>query len=110
MELEIVVTQHLDAQLLVLLGELDVLTAPKLREAFLKVYGQSPETIVIDVRALDFLDSTGLDLFVAFFRRARLAHKRLCFIIGHGPAARIFRITGYDRAFEIIGDMSDLNR
>lgn len=54
-------------------GEVDLYTAPKLREHLDEaVQGQSP-TVVVDLGQLDFIDSTGLGVLVGALKQARTA-------------------------------------
>src|SRR4051812_44139396 len=51
-------------------GELDVYATPALRAALTNVERIEPELIVLDLRGLDFLDSSGLAVLVGALERA----------------------------------------
>lgn len=54
-------------------GEVDLYTAPKLREQLDgAVHGDSPQ-VVVDLGQLDFIDSTGLGVLVGALKQARAA-------------------------------------
>jgi anti-anti-sigma factor len=85
-----------DAQrhIVVLTGELDIVTAPALERAVSAALSASPRELVLDVRELSFVDSTGF--------RALLAVKERClkdgvgFAMTRGPEAvqRVFGGSG----------------
>ena len=58
------------ATLVVLRGDLDLATAPELRECLVKVIDEG-ERVVIDLEAVGFLDSAGLGILVGGLKRAR---------------------------------------
>ena len=74
-------------------GELDVATAPILRENLARVEDSGALTIMLDLRELTFIDSTGLMEFVEAKSRARENGHRLL-MSGATPAAqRLFELT-----------------
>ncbi len=51
-------------------GEVDIATAPTLREAVESILAGDPVAVVIDLSAVPFLDSTGLGVLVAAYKGA----------------------------------------
>jgi anti-sigma B factor antagonist len=86
-------------------GELDMLTAPRLDRALHRAARRAP-AIVLDLRELDFLDSSGGHLIVAARRRVRDAGGRLVVVRGHGFVERFFALVGLDRELELTGDQA----
>ena len=80
----------------VLSGELDVSTAPEVETRLLAIEAEDPPPphVVVDLRALRFIDSTGLSLLVNTHKRARAAGRRVTIVCGRGPARRILETTG----------------
>ncbi len=71
-------------------GELDASTAPQLREAF----GQRTEPrVIVDLTAIDFMDSTGLSILLNARRRHLRAGRRMVVLCPDGPARRILRLS-----------------
>src|SRR5437773_2565005 len=58
-------------------GELDLATVDELRGRLAAVEGDGAPTVVLDLRELDFLDSTGIGELLAAQRRLRAAGRRL---------------------------------
>src|SRR5205823_2770407 len=54
-------------------GELDVTTAPELRERLTALIGAGSTTILLDLAGVTFVDSTALSVLVAALKRLRQA-------------------------------------
>lgn len=50
-------------------GELDIKTAQELRESIEKLYHSEPANIIIDMKNLGFIDSTGLGMLVSLRKK-----------------------------------------
>ncbi len=87
-----------------LVGELDIASAPKFEEGLAEAEGGSPELLVLDLRGVEFIDSTGLRAVIAADERARSAGRR--FVIVRGPAAveRVFSVTQLDQRLDIVDE------
>jgi anti-sigma B factor antagonist len=84
-------------------GEVDVATAPALRDELYRLIDQGATEIVVDLSGMDFIDSTGLGVFVGALKRAREGGGGIE-LRGLKPAARkVFDITGLSSAFTIAG-------
>lgn len=82
-------------------GEVDVYTAPQLRERIMTLLAGGARHIVADLRGVDFLDSTGLGALVGGLKRLREQDGSLELVTGTDKILRIFRITGLVRAFAL---------
>jgi anti-sigma B factor antagonist len=82
-------------------GEIDVYTAPKLRERLVELVAAGEKNIVADLARVDFLDSTGLGVLVGVHRRLRANAGHLGLVCAHERLLKIFRITGLDTVFDI---------
>ena len=67
---------------LIVTGELDLVSSPVLERELEKAYGLDADAILIDLRRLAFMDSTGLHLLVKAHRRAEEAGRRLALTRG----------------------------
>jgi len=87
-------------------GELDAHDAPRLREMFAgaleraSAAGGHPR-LVLDLRAVDFLDSSALGAMVGALRRTREAGGELAVVLPEGQARRIFEITGLEGVLDV---------
>ncbi len=91
-----------DAVRVALRGELDLEHAYTFDEELRRVEALEPPCILLDLRELSFLDSTGLSRIVAARRRARKAKRRLVLVRGTAAVQRVFQLTALDEAFEIV--------
>jgi anti-sigma B factor antagonist len=82
-----------------LAGELDLGTAPQLKQA-VDAYARTGQTIVIDLREVDFVDSMGLAALVRVRHRAVSRGAVLRLVAPAQPAWAVFTLTGLDRVFE----------
>lgn len=81
---------------LTLTGELDLATAPRLGEAVDGVLARGAHTLVIDIAAITFVDSSGLRLLIALSIRAGEEGWTLALTRPAPQARAVFEITGAD--------------
>jgi anti-sigma B factor antagonist len=86
-------------------GEIDVYTAPKLREALIELVQGGTFNIVVDMEQVEFLDSTGLGVLVGGLKRVRSHDGSMTLVCTQERLLKIFRITGLTRVFEIHPDV-----
>lgn len=82
-----------DGPTVALAGELDLASAPVLREAAEPPIDEG-RPIVIDLRELTFIDSTGLGAIAGLERRARDAGARFSLVEGPPNVQRVFEVSG----------------
>ncbi len=82
-------------------GEIDVYTAPKLREQLTELVDSGRYDIVVDMSDVEFLDSTGLGVLVGGLKRVRTHDGSLHLVCTQERILKIFRITGLTRVFPI---------
>jgi len=73
-------------------GELDLDGAPRLEEELLRVEATDASSIVVDLRELHFIDSTGLRLLVMAAERSE-SNGRFAILRGPKQVHRVFEIT-----------------
>jgi anti-anti-sigma factor len=90
-------------------GELDIAGAPRVERELERLEAEEPETLVLDLRRLAFMDSTGLRLVVAADARAREQGRRLVVVRGPEAVQRIFHMTRLDERREIVDEPDALH-
>ena len=88
-------------------GEVDVYTAPRLKDRLLQVERDGVHHVVVDLTQVGFIDSVGLGVLIGALRRARAGGGTLVLA---GPNARIRRIldiTGLSSAFAVAQDVEE---
>jgi anti-sigma B factor antagonist len=86
-------------------GEIDVYTAPSLRERLNELVAAGHYDLVVDMEKVEFLDSTGLGVLVGALKRLRGVGGELFLACGQERLLKIFRITGLDRVFTMFGSV-----
>ncbi len=88
-----------DCAVLRVTGEVDVYTAPMLRERIRELAGSGAVHLIADLGQVDFLDSTGLGVLVGGLKRLREEGGSLALVITAPRILRVFQITGLTKAF-----------
>ena len=82
-------------------GEIDVYTAPKLREQIVALVDEGHYHLVVDMSGVEFLDSTGLGVLVGGLKKVRAHEGSLDLVCNQDRLLKIFRITGLAKVFVI---------
>jgi anti-sigma B factor antagonist len=82
-------------------GEIDVYTAPKLREQLAELVDSGRHDIVVDMQGVEFLDSTGLGVLVGGLKRVKQHGGSMNLVCTQERILKIFRITGLTKVFPI---------
>lgn len=82
-------------------GEVDVYTAPALRERLTALVDAGRTDLVVDLTAVRFMDSTGLGLLVGVLKRIRGLDGQLQLVIDAERLLKVFRITSLDQVFTV---------
>ena len=90
---------------LALRGELDLEHAYTFDEELRRVEARRPPCVVLDLRGLTFLDSSGLARLLAARHRARREQRRLLLVRGSAAVQRLMAITAVRDHFETVSDV-----
>lgn len=96
-----------DCAVLQVTGEVDVYTAPMLRERIRELAAKGAVHLIADLGQVDFLDSTGLGVLVGGLKRLREDGGSLALVITTPRLLRIFQITGLTKAFAAWRSVTD---
>jgi anti-sigma B factor antagonist len=95
-------TREADGKTIVAVGgEIDVYTAPKLRDKLSELVATGSYDIVVDMHEVEFLDSTGLGVLVGGLKKVRAHDGSLRLVCNQDRLLKIFRITGLAKVFVI---------
>ena len=88
----------------ILESRIDAAVALEFKEAMRKATAEGPETVVLDLGKVDFIDSSGLGAIVATMKH--LAPARKLVLAGLTPAVdKVFRLTRMDSVFSLFTSM-----
>jgi anti-sigma B factor antagonist len=88
-------------------GEVDVYTAPTLRERLSELVAAGQFHLVLDLEDVAFLDSTGLGVLVGGLKRVRAHDGSLALVCTQERILKVFRITGLTKVFRIHASVPD---
>jgi anti-anti-sigma factor len=88
------------------IGELDIATAELLDDELRRVHALNPKLLVLDLRDLTFLDSTGIRTILAADARTQEDGSALKIVRGPQEVDKVFRLTGLGERLDIVDDFS----
>ena len=106
--LEIAVEHHQGQTRVILAGELDIASTESLERELVAVERNSPGVLVLDLRRVEFIDSTGLRALIAADERARSGGRRLAIALGSDAVERLLSVTRLDQRFDVVDDPDSL--
>jgi anti-sigma B factor antagonist len=90
-----------------LTGELDLACADRLAAAILE-HAKPGGAVVLDLRELEFMDSTGLSTVITADANAKAEGWDLALIEGAGPVSRLFDLTDTRTLLRFVGSSDEL--
>ena len=88
-------------------GEIDVYTAPRLREQLVDLVADGKYHLVVDMERVDFLDSTGLGVLVGALKRVRSNDGDLYIVCTQPRIRKVFEVTGLTKVFQLFDTVDD---
>ncbi|MBL1093581.1 STAS domain-containing protein [Streptomyces sp. 9-7] len=89
-----------------IVGEIDVYTAPLLREALVELINHRHFQLLLDMSEVDFLDSTGTGVLVGALKRTR-AHGGLIGVVNPPPRIlKALRISGLTKVIPLFSSVA----
>jgi anti-sigma B factor antagonist len=105
MNLDLETSKHGEASVVSLRGEVDVYTAPRLRQALIDLVEGGAKDIVVDMDRVDFLDSTGLGVLVGGLKRVKSNEGEMKLVVTQDRIMKIFDITGLAKVFPMFSSL-----
>jgi anti-sigma B factor antagonist len=90
-------------------GDLDLSTAPELERTLARIQGEG-RAVLLDMRGLSFMDSSGLRVILAADARARSNGTRLMLVAGPPGVQRVFELTLLDRRLEFVDGQEQVDQ
>jgi anti-anti-sigma factor len=89
-----------------LIGELDIATVPRVEEAAEAILRKGTRQLTVDLSRLDFVDSSGLRLFIVLQQRAGSEGWKLALVKPQPQALKVFRVSGVEQSLPFVEDVS----
>jgi anti-sigma B factor antagonist len=109
-DLDLRSTQVGQRTVLAAVGEIDLITAPRLEEAAAQALDSGALELWIDLSEVEFIDSTGIHALLAVRSSVEALHRRLAVICPVGPIRRAFGLTGLDEALPLYASREEAHR
>lgn len=101
MNLEINVIDEGQKLIIKLAGEIDIYTAPKLKEALVPHTREENNVLIVDLTEVNYMDSTGLGVFISVLKSTRENGSSFQIVNLQERVLRLFTITGLDEIMDI---------
>lgn len=89
-------------------GEVDIASAPSLRQRLVEVIDDDTRLIAIDASEIGFMDSTGLGVLVGGLKRMRQQEGNLVVVSPSDSVRKIFEVTGLVDVFGVVDSVEEL--
>jgi anti-anti-sigma factor len=83
-------------------GELDLASSPALDAALVRAGAAPAERVILDLRRVSFMDSTGLSVLVKAQRHANESRQQLAVVTGSDQVLRLLTLTGVAERLTLI--------
>lgn len=101
MDLKISTLEEANKTIVQLNGEVDVYTAPLLKETLTPISKQPNIEVIIDMSQVQYIDSTGLGIFIGALKTTHVNNSTLKLTGVNERIGRLLTITGLDEVIEI---------
>lgn len=91
-------------------GEIDIATAPSLRERLHGLLADGKQQLIVDLDDVGFLDSTALGVLVGVLKRARMESGEVRIACAQPRVLKVFEITRLDSAFDLFDSVDEAVR
>ena len=94
--------------LVVVSGELDVASGPMLEQELAKAEASDPQLLILDLRDLEFIDSTGLSILIKAHQQAEASGRRFAVVRGRSQVQRLLGLTGLEERLTLVDSPEEL--
>ncbi|MEX2274640.1 MAG: STAS domain-containing protein [Actinomycetota bacterium] len=101
MDLKIDTQAQDDRTVMTLEGEVDLSTAPALRQQLASIVDGGADHVVVDLRQVGFMDSTGLGVLMGAHLRLRERDGDLSIVAEEGPVLRVLTLAKLTDVFPV---------
>jgi anti-anti-sigma factor len=91
-------------------GELDLAGAAALEQELARLEAESPDAVVLDLRDVGFMDSSGLRVIAVASQCAEQRGRRLALVPGSDQVMRVFEITRIHERLDFVAGPEEVIR
>jgi anti-anti-sigma factor len=89
-------------------GELDLAAGPALEEELARADQSGAALVIVDLTALEFIDSTGLGILIKAHQQAKAAGRRFAVVRGPSQVQRLLELTGLEQRLTVVDSAEEL--
>ena len=90
-------------------GEIDIATAPVLRDNLLALVNRGAESLVVDLRGVTFIDSTGVGSLLRIFHRQGLLGGSVHYVADQPSLRRVFDLMQLTKRLHLTDTVADVD-
>lgn len=91
-----------ETALVVVSGELDLASSPALEQELARALDSPAQVVIIDLRALEFIDSTGISILIKAHQRTEAEGRRFVVVKGPSQVQRLLGLTGLEERLTLV--------
>lgn len=91
-------------------GVLDATKSQEFRQEVIKLLESKPKIVLVDLKNISFMDSSGLGALVLAFKTLRASDTKLVLCSINEQIKILFELTGMDKVFEIFSNQDEFNK
>jgi anti-anti-sigma factor len=107
-DFQVEATRDGDTELIAIRGELDLASGPVLELELARVAAAQTRAVIVDLRRLEFMDSTGLSIIVRAHRTLAELECELCLVRGTPQVQRLLDLTGVAEHVRVLAAPEEL--
>jgi anti-sigma B factor antagonist len=104
----VVVSERAGWSVIAVLGELDLATAPQLRQRIVALVSQGAVRLLLDLRATDFIDSIGLGVIIGALKRVQPLGGEVAVVCTTSRIRTVFEMTRIDTIIPVFADVDEV--
>ncbi len=97
-------SEERETAIVALEGEIDLALAPEAERLIAEAEAREPGKLVIDLREVTFMDSSGLRILLTALRRAEEAGRGFALVKGGDTVNRLLEVTGLTDRLELLDE------
>ncbi|MDQ1641328.1 MAG: hypothetical protein QOJ90_679 [Actinomycetota bacterium] len=90
-------------------GEVDMSCASDMRDTLLALVNRGVESLVVDLRTVTFIDSTGVGSLLRIFHRQTLLGGAVHFVADQSAVLRVFEVMQLTRRLHLVGSLAEVD-
>ena len=103
-------TEANDTELIALEGALDFSSSPELRQRLGALAEKKPLKVLVDLKKVDYIDSSGLATFIELFQKIKRYQGTLAFFNLTKGVRNVFEVAKLESVFQLAGSQEDAIR